>query len=130
MAGPGRGEEWKHIHVDYLRWRLGSITALLRVAPLLIRLWRLLGIVTTTRGSCVRGRPSQTLYNHKMRKKYLEVDSTGRDYLCSGCSSRCWTWWKARGDEITRAARTQPAGISEGIYKDDQTDHGQEFSLP
>ena len=45
-VGPG-ATEMKDAHIYYLRCRLGSITTLLGVAPLLVRLGRLLGIVAT-----------------------------------------------------------------------------------
>lgn len=55
--------------------------------------------------------------NRKQRRKYLEADSTGREDLCSGCSSRYWTWWKARRERGSHRLRPQPDATS-GVYND------------
>ena len=104
--------KWKDVHIYYLWCGLGGVAALLGVTSLLVRLWRLLWVITIapaiiltvgSRGrACSERDGVQPSIARKMGKKYLEAGSTGCGDPCSGCSSRCWTWWKARreGDRL------------------------------
>ena len=88
---------------------------MLGVTSLLVRLRRLLGIVSTLPAivltvasggrACSERNVTQPKIMRKTGGKYLGADSTGRG-LCSGCSSRGLTWWEARREENALAAVT------------------------